>query len=93
MTPLAERKRHRKYFSALGWALLIYYFIMNACVSGAMLVQAMVMILSDPVLLADPDGFAGELAEQLLGNGWGYLLACLAGGLLLLLWKKKGFCR
>ena len=85
-------KQIRREYGANGWALLIYYFIMNACVSGAMLVQAMVMILSDPVLLADPDGFAGELAEQLLGNGWGYLLACLAGGLLLLLWKKKDFC-
>jgi membrane protease YdiL (CAAX protease family) len=52
----------------------------------------MVMILTDPVLLADPDAFAGELGEQLLGNGWGYLLACLAGGILLLLWKKKDFC-
>lgn len=85
-------KQIRREYGANGWALLIYYFIMNACVSGAMLVQAMVMILTDPVLLADPDGFAGELAEQLLGNGWGYLLACLAGGLLLLLWKKKDFC-
>lgn len=85
-------KQIRREYGSNGWALLIYYFIMNACVSGAMLVQAMVMILSDPVLLADPDAFAGELGEQLLGNGWGYLLACLAGGILLLLWKKKNFC-
>ena len=89
MTALAERKMHRKYFSSLGWALLIYLLIMNAWVIvfafGDAFVIAMRQALGETVTEA-------EQTAILMNNGWGYLLTIATGWIALRLWKGKGFC-
>lgn len=89
MTALAERKMHRKYFSSLGWALLIYLLIMNACV--------MIFAFADAMMIELRKTLGEEISDEqrmsmLMNNGWGYLLTILAGLVALRLWKGKGFC-
>ncbi len=89
MTELAERKMHRKYFSSLGWALLIYLLILNAWV--------LVFAFADSFTIALRQGMGEVISEEehmeiLMSNGWGYLLTILTGLIILRLWKGKGFC-
>ena len=44
---ICRRLRHK--FSANGWALLIYYFIMNASVIGFMIMDVVVQLLRGAV--------------------------------------------
>ena len=89
MTELAQRKMHRKYFSALGWALLIYLFIMNAWVMIFAFYDAMTISLRQ----AMGESISGaERTSILMNNGWGYLLTIFTGLIALRLWKGKGFC-
>lgn len=88
-----ERKMLRKQFSAQGWALLVYYLIMNVCVSAAVLAES----LYDAIRAVMKYGIAGldqiydSLIESILGNGWGYFLAVGIGFAILLAWKGKKF--
>ena len=86
-------KRLRKEFGTNGWALLIYYGIMNAAVMLVSILDGLVyamQLMLDPN--ADPSYLEAELAQRLLENGWGYVLATVVGAVILLLWKKKDFC-
>lgn len=79
----------RKDFSKVGWALLIYYGIMNAAIIIVTVVLTMVnsvQYLSSP---EDAEWITQKVAEDSM---WGYTLAVLAGAIALLLWKKKEFC-
>lgn len=67
----------RRRFSAVGWALLIYYVIMNAAVAAVMIFDLMQGIL------------LGQTQDH---STWGYFLAIAVGCVLLLLWKKSDFC-
>lgn len=89
MTELAERKMHRKYFSALGWALLIYVVIMNVCVMAFAFFDAFMIELRQAVgeVISDE-----QRVSILMNNGWGYLLTILAGVVAIRLWKGRGFC-
>ena len=88
MTALAERKMHRKYFSSIGWALMVYLLIMYVCINAfafwdafsISLRQAMGEVISDE-----------QRIEILMSNGWGYLVTILIGMLALWLWKGSGF--
>ena len=91
-----ETKQIRRYlrheFSKSGWALLIYYGLMNVAVVAVMLVDVAISIL--PAILSG-SGYESQLEDAInraASNGWGYLLAMLAGALLLYLWKKREFC-
>ena len=90
MTELAERKMHRKYFSSLGWALLIYLLILNAWVMAFAVWDAVVITLRQEMGEVISDEQRGAI---LMNNGWGYLLTILTGLIALRLWKGKGFCR
>ena len=72
-------------FSKQGVILLAYYTMMNVCVGVVAAVDAFVYALSSGVSLND-------ILERLMSNGWGYIVTCILGGIILLLWKKKDFC-
>lgn len=86
-------QRLRKEFSKSGWALLLYYGIMNAAVAAVAFVSVLVVTVRaafDPNM---PQWLLGEqLLELILGNGWGYLLAIVIGTVLMVIWKKREFC-
>ncbi len=83
----------RQEFSKSGWALLAYYGIMNVSVS---MIAALSVMLISVRAVVDPNmaplEFEQLLADAIMGNGWGYILAIAVGGVLMLLWKKKEFC-
>ena len=70
------RKFYRRQFAPISWWLVGYYFLMNVAVIGAIEIQR---ILFNPT------------TEQLNGNAWGYLAACIIGMLIMLLWKGVPF--
>lgn len=80
-------KRLRREFNKSGVALLVYYVIMNAAVMIAVVVDGILFALASP----DMD-IADAMTDRILGNGWGYIAACLIGFFALLIWKKKDFC-
>ena len=85
----------RPKFGTVGLALLVYYGIMNAAVILTSMAQALISIL--PLMLQDPvkllsDSFIDSLVNDVINNGWGYILATLIGAVLLLIWKKRQFC-
>ena len=88
MTALAERKMHRKYFSSLGWALLIYLLILNGCVLAFAFWDAFSISLRQGLgeVISDE-----ERTAILMSNGWGYLVTILIGLVALRLWKGRGF--
>lgn len=79
-------KRLRREFSGVGWALVVYYFILNLLVIGAMAVDALGEMLRS--------GF-GAMPDmtQAADNGWGYLLAIFVGLAVLHAWKGREFWR
>ncbi|MCD7755862.1 MAG: CPBP family intramembrane metalloprotease [Firmicutes bacterium] len=75
------RRGLRKEFGRTGWALLVYYLVMNAAVALVMVVEMLSAMLSESA-----DAYwSGE-------SGWGYALAIGIGAVLMLLWKKREFC-
>ena len=85
-----ERSRHRREFSKLGWTLLIYSLLMNACVI-VFLVFDMVM-----VNIGKMNGMnytEEQVSHMLMNNGWGYLVSIAIGLLILRLWQGKRFVR
>ena len=88
MTALAERKMHRKYFSSIGWALLIYLLIMNASVIAFAVWDAVTISLRQSMGTVISDS---EKTEILMSNGWGYMVTIVIGFAALWLWKGRGF--
>lgn len=86
MEAKALRTRLRKAFSRQGIILLIYYGMMNFCVALVAAVDAVIFALSSGTPSMD------AVLERVAGNGWGYIVTCVLGGIALLLWKKKEFC-
>lgn len=81
----------RKAYSTQGWAMLIYYGILNAAV--------MLIMILDGIAIGFTMGMTGQpmdeerLMEKLMADsGWGYFIAMGVGLLILLLWKKPRFC-
>jgi len=84
----------RKEFNKTGWALLIYYGIMNSVVSLICVADA--LFRTFPLALQDFTWFESEfiyaLTDSLTTNGWGYIVTMIIGALLMLVWKKREFC-
>ena len=81
---VCRRLRHK--FSTSGWAVLIYFGIVNVSV------LAVTVILT---LLNLESGKAEEFKSAMLAameSGLGYVVAIAVGTVLLFLWKKKDFC-
>lgn len=85
------KKRLRRHFGANGWALVIYYIILNisvfAWVFGETLVKSFRHIVS-----ADFSAMEQTLLEA-SKSGWGYFLGAAIGFVILLIWKKPRFWR
>jgi len=83
----------RRKFSLNGWILLIYYGIMNVSVLIAIILDALVLWFR---YLLNPEFTQSGLIQSILSrspeNGWGYLLACVIGGIILIMWRKTDFC-
>lgn len=84
------RRSRRRDIGSYGWALVIYYVLMNVCVLVSvfadMLIRSVQMAVS-----GDLTGMVELDADAVMGNGWGYIVACLLGILLIRVWKGKAF--
>lgn len=85
------RKDVKRRMSTTGWTLLIYYAIMNMAVVGWMVVE-MVLSMMRGAISGDFEAIESAVMES-AESGWGYLLAVVAGFLILLLWKKPRFLK
>jgi membrane protease YdiL (CAAX protease family) len=84
-------KEMRRAYSVQGWALLIYYGIMNVAVMLVMFVDSIIKTM--PAALSGQEPDMEQLTEGVADNSaWGYFLAIGIGLLILLLWKKPKFC-
>ena len=87
----AMKKGLRRHLGVTGWALVVYYIILNASVFvwtfAEGLAKSMVYILSGDMAAIEN---AIIDASQ---SAWGYFLAAAIGLLILLLWKKPRFWR
>jgi len=85
----------RPRFSAVGFALLIYYGIMTVAVMFVCFLHAVILIVQqylDNSGVIPSDSVVDAILDAVINNGWGYLLATLLGAVLLLVWKKRQFC-
>lgn len=89
-----RRKQIRRDFGRQGWALLIYYGILNLFVILVVVADSVLKTFSsyaqngvdyDPIIM---DRF---VEESLSGNAWGYFLAAGFGFVLLWMWKGTHF--
>ena len=83
------RKGIKRRLSSTGWALLIYFAIMNVCVIGYMLIAALGDIIRGAMTgdVAAVEGAIMATAE----SGWGYFIAAAIGFVILLIWKKPRY--
>ncbi len=79
----------RRQFGYSGLTVLVYYFLINTAVTAVLFADGFAYFLSQ---LLNPYGDYADITERLMGNGWGYLLACIIGGIILLCWKKPRYC-
>lgn len=89
-----ERRALRRSMGKYGWALLLYYLLMNVCVSVFMEMDVIRQGLEAVIRTNRWEQFYNGIdPEALMGNGWGYIFASCTGVLLALLWTgKDGFC-
>lgn len=83
-----QRKYLRRKLGQPGWALLIYYGIMNLAVTAVFIMDAIIRISQKGI----SDSVLSDIMEALSGNAWGYFLAAGIGLIIMLMWKGKGFC-
>lgn len=84
------KRARRRDIGSYGWALVVYYILMNVCVIASVMIP-MVVRSVQMALNGDPTGMVELDQEAVLGNGWGYIAACLLGVLLARGWKGKSF--
>lgn len=78
--------------NANGWALCIYYLVMNVAVMVAMFFEVIIKLLPLSLYGNNPtDAQIDHILLEASQNGWGYFLAMAFGFILLLMWKKKEF--
>ena len=84
------RRARRRNMGSYGWALVIYYILMNVCVIGSMLIP---MVIRSVQMAASGDltGMVVPDEEALMGNGWGYIVACVLAVVIIRGWKGKAF--
>ena len=82
-----ERKKIRREVGSYGWALVIYYVMMNVSVVAFAFLGVAFQMLAK----ISRGEFAEVDASEMASNGWGYLAACLLAVLFIRLWKGKEF--
>ena len=85
----AAKKDMRRRLSVPGWALLIYYAIMNVAVMGWVILEAIFRLIQNLAAHSYRDIESAIMASS--ESAWGYFLAAAVGLLVLLLWKKPRF--
>ena len=85
------RKDIKRRMSTTGWALLIYYGIMNVAVIGWMVAETVISLLQGAIS-GDFDAIERSVMQS-AESGWGYFLAAVVGFLILLIWKKPRYLR
>ena len=83
------RRDLRRYFSTVGWALLLYFALMNFSVLFVQFVE-IILALWKQVLHSDSGSAAGVFDGFYQGT-WGYFLAAGIGIVILLAWKKTAY--
>lgn len=88
-----EIKAARGMANRMGATLLVYYLIMNVAVTLVILADACIYIFSGMAkgMELSLDGVLTYMMDAATSNGWGYILAILAGCVVVLLWKGKDF--
>lgn len=66
---------------AMGIALLVLRLLMEACVSGAAVIQMILQMFRQTPITEE------SMNRMLMGNGWGYLVCVALGLLLVLAWQ------
>ena len=87
----AMKKGLRRHLGVTGWALVIYYIILNISVFLWVIGEGVTRSLSH-IITGDLDAIE-QAIFQATESAWGYFLAAAIGMLILLLWKKPGFWR
>lgn len=90
MTEKQINKWLRRQFSPIGWGLVGYYVLMNVVVTAAMTVDMLGQSMN--AILAGDFGMELDM-DALMSNGWGYIVATIAGLLILHAWKGPDFFR
>lgn len=80
--------RHR--FSKVGWALLIYYGLMNIMVAATLAAEAIRQFLLG---MASGEAWYGPDPAALMNNAVGYILAIFVGLMILWAWKGTDYWR
>ena len=86
-------KAARRDMNRLGAVMIVYYLLMNAAVSAIMLADLSIYLfgaLKNGMSVGIND-ILSRITEFATSNGWGYLLAILAGAVIVLFWKGKDF--
>ena len=83
------KKGIRRHLSSSGWALLIYYAIMNVAVIGYMLAETFAQLFDG--LIAGDSASIENAVNQSAESAWGYFIAAAVGLIILLIWKKPRF--
>lgn len=74
--------------------LLLYWLLMNGIVIATMLIRlGLALLTSGPPIFALPDQIEMLLTSELLVDGTGYILASLAGLVMVFLWKGDSLFR
>lgn len=87
------RRVLRRQLSQPGWALLIYYGIMNMCVIAASSIHSIIIysrVLAEQWEVTQ-ESLQDYLSRSILSNGWGYILAIALGIFVLWLWQGSHF--
>lgn len=82
------KKQHRRRVGSVGWILLVYYAIMNACVGVFAFGEVMISLIRS-IAAGNLEGIAADAAGAT--GAWGYFLAAAIGMIILLCWKKRDF--
>lgn len=74
-----------------GWALLVYYLILNFCVMAvceiALMYHGFQAVIQNDDWMFFGIGMYDAMEQVLSGNGWGYLAACALTLILIPMWK------
>ena len=84
------RRAFRRDIGSYGWVLIIYYVLMNLCVIASVFLDMLFRSVR-MALTGDLTGMVELEADAVMGNGWGYIAACMLGVLLIRGWKGKTF--
>lgn len=84
------RRARRRDIGSYGWALVIYYILMNVCVIASVFADILIRSVG-MALSGDLTGMVELDPDAVMGNGWGYIVACMLAVLLILGWKGKAF--